>query len=83
MGTQRIEFVCVRAAHHRRQAMAEDVCEFAGFLAYCPAGDIGGHEWMAAPTDLATLTRVGLRRAREAADDTDERHPDMPELIHG
>lgn len=66
--TTRIQFVCVRAAHHRRGTRAEGLCAYLGCAAYCPAGDIGAHDWMPASTDVATLARLGYLRTRDEAE---------------
>jgi hypothetical protein len=58
-GAKKVQFVCVRPAHHRRCAMVE-ICEHVGLAAYCPAGDIGGHDWMPTSTDVAALLHLGF-----------------------
>lgn len=55
----RVDFVCFRAAHYRKRSAATAVCEHFGCPAYCPAGDVGDHEWVALSTDLARLARLG------------------------
>ncbi len=78
MGTKQVQLVCVRAVHHRHQA-AECLCDVAGFTGYCPAGDVGGHDWMPVMTDLSSLARIGFLR-----DDEGEHAPadlDAPEPI--
>lgn len=54
-----VEFVCVRAAHHRRMAASPCFCDVDGWRGYCPAGDVGGHDWMSTSTDIATLRHLG------------------------
>lgn len=66
--TRTVQFVCLRAAHHRRWATVERLCEHLGCAAYCPAGDIGEHDWMPAATDLLGLARLGYIRPRDEAD---------------
>ncbi len=78
-GTKKVQFVCVRPAHHRRWAAAE-LCEHAGLGAYCPAGAVGEHDWMPASTDLATLTHVGFHRTREGVA-ADERAADEGDML--
>lgn len=56
---QHIDFVCVRAAHHRHMAVSPCLCDVEGWRGYCPAGDIGGHDWMPTSTDIATLRELG------------------------
>ncbi len=84
--TGKVQFVCLRAAHHRRWATGERLCANLGCAAYCPAGDIGDHEWMPTATDLLGLTRLGYIRPRDeadlAAEDERERRDDaVPVLI--
>ncbi len=77
-GAKMVQFVCVRPAHHRRGAAAE-LCAHCGLAAYCPAGDVGGHDWMPTSTDLATLIHLGFVRTHEgdlAADERDEAEDD-------
>lgn len=70
MGTkkssQRIEFVCVRSAHHRHAAASPCLCDVGGWHGYCPAGDVGGHDWMPTSTDLMTLEQLGYRRSQRS-----------------
>jgi hypothetical protein len=54
----KVQFVCVRGSHHRQRATTE-LCEYLGRPAYCPSGEVGGHEWLATATDFATLARLG------------------------
>lgn len=60
MGTEAaVHFVCVRAGHHRRGTTAARVWEYLGRPAYCPAGDVAGHDWMVTSTGLDALARLG------------------------
>lgn len=82
----KVQFVCVRAAHHRRRSTVERLCEHFGCVAYCPAGDIGEHDWMPTAADLLGLARVGYVGGRDGAGATaqDERarlDEDAPVLI--
>lgn len=63
-----VQFVCVRAEHHRRTARSQVVCEHLGCLSYCPAGEVGGHDWMPTMTDLATLACLGFETAGDNGD---------------
>lgn len=56
---QHVALVCVRAAHHRHMVEAPRLRDVDGWRGYCPAGDIGGHDWMSTATDLATLRHLG------------------------
>jgi hypothetical protein len=79
--TTKVQFVCVRAEHHRRTSRSRVVCEHLGCPSYCPAGDVGGHDWMPTLTDLATLGCLGYETRYEdelgaAADElAEERTP--------
>lgn len=84
-GSEKIHFVCVRAAHHRRWATG-DLCEHLGLAAYCPAGDVADHDWMPTATDRSGLVLLGYTRTRVETDvgSGDEREPrdeDVPLLI--
>ena len=81
MGTSagiHVQFVCMRPSHHRHRTRPLSVCEHKGCAAYCPAGDVDGHDWLAVSTDLARLAGLGYvqegpgeldeRQGREAAD---------------
>lgn len=75
-----VQFVCVRGAHHRRGPGAASLCEHLGCGAYCPAGDVPGHEWMPTSTDLSTLVDLGYVRAPK--DDHEDDAVDDAALIH-
>lgn len=62
-----VQFVCVRAAHHRHWAPVATLCEHLGCAAWCPAGDVGDHEWLPAATDIVGLSQLGYRRAARDA----------------
>lgn len=55
-----IVFVCVRPEHHRRRAIGAALSENLGRSAYCPAGDLEGHDWLPGPTDRARLACLGM-----------------------
>jgi len=82
-GGERVLFVCVRAGHHRHWAKAGGLCEHLGCAAYCPAGDIADHDWMAASTDVFNLTRLGYLRPLRDEDlaAEDDETDDQPMLI--
>ena len=54
-----LQFVCMRPLHHRHRTSPLSLCEHKGCAAYCPAGDIGGHDWLPVSTDLAGLAGLG------------------------
>ena len=76
-----VQFVCVRGAHHRRGTGAASLCEHLGCDAYCPAGDVPGHEWMPTSTDLSTLVDLGYVRSRGDEARADDEADDAA-LIH-
>ncbi len=80
-----IQFICVTAAHHRLGTAGEAACEHFGCAAYCPAGDVGHHEWMPTWTDLGSLAALGyVRDGEDAADEcTPEAADDRLVLIRG
>lgn len=55
-----VRYVCLRPSHHRRRASGVQLGQHLGCPAYCPAGDVEGHEWMPALTDVERLGCVGL-----------------------
>lgn len=63
----KIHFVCVRGSHHRHAAATTHLCRHLGCPAFCPAGDVGEHEWVVTSTDIATLARLGYVVTREPA----------------
>jgi hypothetical protein len=82
--TERVEFVCVRAAHHRRAATTRCLCDVGGWHGYCPAGDIGDHEWLPITSDLVRLTQLGYRwrpRSDEPVERDDRQDDDTLALI--
>lgn len=80
---QHVAFVCVRAAHHRHIVKAPCLCDVGGWRGYCPAGDVGGHDWMSTSTDLATLRRLGYYSASDADDEAEHESDDATVLIGG
>jgi hypothetical protein len=54
-----------------------------GWRGYCPAGDIGGHDWMSTSTDLATLRNIGYcwSPASQSEDDAESEREDATALI--
>ena len=73
---KRIQFVCVRAAHHRSVTPQKVVCEHYGCDAFCPAGDVGDHEWLPTTTDLVGLGCLGyVRYADDGAPAEEPREP--------
>lgn len=75
----KIHFVCVRGSHHRRATAATHLCRHLGCPAFCPAGDVGDHDWVVTSTDIATLARLGYVVTREPAGST--AHAEEPVLI--
>lgn len=74
-------YVCVRADHHRRRGGQAKLCEHLGCSAYCPAGDVEGHDWMAALTDTARLEQLGMCAPACAEAGTGERCEREKQLV--
>lgn len=72
-----ILYVCARPDHHRRRARETRPVEHLGCAAYCPAGDLGGHEWMPTQTDLTRLQELSI--CPGACSDTQAEPPGRPE----
>lgn len=62
--TTYVQFVCMRPAHHRHRMSALSLCEHQGCAAYCPAGDVGDHDWLPVLTRTASLVSLGYAPAR-------------------
>ena len=45
MGVGIIEYLCVNSTHNITADVPEPVVVHEGALAYCPMGDVDGHEW--------------------------------------
>ena len=82
-GELQVAFVCVRAAHYRHMAASPCFCDVGGWRGYCPAGDVGGHDWMSTSIDLATLRRLGYYSASDADDEAERESDDATVLIGG
>lgn len=62
-GPAEVGYVCMRPEHHRHRAADAELSEHRGCVAYCPAGAVEGHEWMACSTDLDRLAIAGIAPA--------------------
>jgi len=80
-GEIRVDFVCVRAAHHRRRPTSPCLCDHLGRPAYCPAGDVDDHDWMPLATELARLARIGYARIADVHDEKEAGEPDDDRIL--
>ena len=66
METGTVGFICIAAAHPARSAPnGTGLTVNAGKWAFCPAGEVTGHQWSAVnPASLDELTRAATTAAR-------------------
>ena len=77
----RVQFVCLRAEHHRLRPVGSTLRQYLGHSAYCPAGDVGDHDWMPVATDLLRLARVGFLYPLDEPEATDTEPPSDDDLV--